>query len=181
MLSKSPPVLCAAAEHMARLQAEADAQDKRRRLAVAQEQLAEYAMQKETDARSLLQDAQEMEAQLKKFLEAAAASTSGTIITPLSLTLPDLLTLSVPFRPLSRALSLQTGTSASPQVSCRSPYPLPLNLSTCHAKSSCLSSSPSVSAITPHASGHRKLFSLSDSGGSAAGIPSHSPALSTRC
>ncbi|CAD7701392.1 unnamed protein product [Ostreobium quekettii] len=45
-------------EHMARVQAEADAQDKARRLAVAQQQLAEYAAQKEEDAAALLRDAQ---------------------------------------------------------------------------------------------------------------------------
>jgi len=45
-------------EHMARLHAEADAQDKARRLAVAQQQLAEYAAQKEEDALEMLREAQ---------------------------------------------------------------------------------------------------------------------------
>ena len=47
-------------EHVARLRAEAEAQDKARRLVVAQQQLAEYATQKEEDAAGLLKDAEEL-------------------------------------------------------------------------------------------------------------------------
>jgi len=52
------------AEQQARLQAEADVADRERRLSVAQIQLAEYASQKESDASSLLGDAQELRRQL---------------------------------------------------------------------------------------------------------------------
>jgi len=65
------------AEHQARIQAESDAQDKGRRLAVAQEQLAEYAMQKEADASSLLQDAHQLEGLLSSFLDSAGGTASG--------------------------------------------------------------------------------------------------------
>lgn len=47
---------------MKRLKAESDAADKARRLQVAQEQLAEYAFQKQADADSLLQQAEKLKA-----------------------------------------------------------------------------------------------------------------------
>lgn len=56
------------AEHMARVQAEADVQDRERRLSVAQIQLAEYATQKESDASGLLGDAEELQRQLAALL-----------------------------------------------------------------------------------------------------------------
>ncbi|GMH41918.1 hypothetical protein BSKO_09837 [Bryopsis sp. KO-2023] len=48
-------------EHLARIQAEAQAQDKSRRLTVAQQQLAEYAAQKEEDATGLENEALSLE------------------------------------------------------------------------------------------------------------------------
>ena len=54
---------------MARLKAEGEAQHASRRLAVAQEQLAEYAAQKEMDAAVLLQQAQQLEALLQNSLQ----------------------------------------------------------------------------------------------------------------
>ena len=65
--------LLAAAEHMARLKAEGEAQHASRRLAVAQEQLAEYAAQKEMDAAALLQQAQQLEALMQNTLQVGAA------------------------------------------------------------------------------------------------------------
>jgi hypothetical protein len=53
---------------MARVQAEADVQDRERRLSVAQIQLAEYATQKESDASGLLGDAEELQRQLAALL-----------------------------------------------------------------------------------------------------------------
>lgn len=47
-------------EHAARLRAENDAQDKSRRLLVAQNQFAEHATQKERDAVELLKEAQDL-------------------------------------------------------------------------------------------------------------------------
>lgn len=49
-------------EHIKRLRAEAEAQDRSNRLRVAQEQLAEYASQKEQDVARLLQAAEELQA-----------------------------------------------------------------------------------------------------------------------
>lgn len=66
-------LLLAAAEHMARLKAEGEAQNASRRLAVAQEQLAEYAAQKEMDAAALLQQAQQLEALVQDALQVGAA------------------------------------------------------------------------------------------------------------
>lgn len=54
---------------MARLTAEGQAVDYSRRLAVAQEQLAEYAAQKEEDAASHLRQAQTLEALLKELVQ----------------------------------------------------------------------------------------------------------------
>ena len=54
---------------MARLKAEGEAQHASRRLAVAQEQLAEYAAQKEMDAAALLQQAQQLEALVQNTLQ----------------------------------------------------------------------------------------------------------------
>lgn len=48
-------------EHLARLKAEAEAQDCANRLRVAQEQLAEYAAQKESDANALLAEAETLQ------------------------------------------------------------------------------------------------------------------------
>lgn len=58
-----------AEEHMARLTAEGEAVDYSRRLTVAQEQLAEYAAQKEEDAAGYLQQAQSLEALLQSLLQ----------------------------------------------------------------------------------------------------------------
>lgn len=55
-------VLLAAEEHVKRLRAEADATDKARRLQVAQEQLAEYAVQKQADTDALLDQAEKLKA-----------------------------------------------------------------------------------------------------------------------
>ncbi len=54
---------------MARLTAEGEAVDYSRRLTVAQEQLAEYAAQKEEDAAGYLQQAQSLEKVLTSWLE----------------------------------------------------------------------------------------------------------------
>jgi len=54
---------------MARLTAEGEAVDYSRRLTVAQEQLAEYAAQKEEDAAGYLQQAQSLEKLLTSWLE----------------------------------------------------------------------------------------------------------------
>lgn len=56
-------------EHLARVRAEAEAQDKSDRLRVAQEQLAEYAEQKEKDAEGLFENAQSVEQSLHQFSE----------------------------------------------------------------------------------------------------------------
>lgn len=66
-----------AAEHMARLKAEGEAQNSSRMLAVAQEQLAEYAAQKEADAAQLLEEAQELEALINRTMQGEAAESSG--------------------------------------------------------------------------------------------------------
>lgn len=55
----------AAEEHLLRLKAEADAQDKAQRLQVAQEQLAEYALEKSRAAEDILQQAQAIEQALQ--------------------------------------------------------------------------------------------------------------------
>ena len=63
-----------AEEHMARLTAEGEAVDYSRRLTVAQEQLAEYAAQKEEDAAGYLQQAQSLQALLAKLLQSTEDS-----------------------------------------------------------------------------------------------------------
>ena len=57
---------------MARLTAEGAAVDFSRRLTVAQEQLAEYAAQKEEDSATHLSQAQSLEAMLKEMLQNSA-------------------------------------------------------------------------------------------------------------
>lgn len=59
-------------EHMARVAAEGAAVDYSRRLTVAQEQLAEYAAQKEGDSASHLSQAQSLEAMLKDLVQKSA-------------------------------------------------------------------------------------------------------------
>jgi len=66
-----------AEEHMARLTAEGEAVDYSRRLTVAQEQLAEYAAQKEEDAAGYLQQAQSLEKLLTSWLETNDNSPAG--------------------------------------------------------------------------------------------------------
>ena len=61
-------------EHMARLTAEGEAVDYSRRLTVAQEQLAEYAAQKDEDAAGYLQQAQSLEALLTSLLQSSEDS-----------------------------------------------------------------------------------------------------------
>ena len=56
---------------MARLTAEGEAVDYSRRLTVAQEQLAEYAAQKEEDAASYLQQAQSLQTMLASVLQSS--------------------------------------------------------------------------------------------------------------
>jgi hypothetical protein len=58
--------LYTADEHLRRLKAEADAQDKATRLQVAQEQLAEYASEKSRAAAELLQRAAELADELTR-------------------------------------------------------------------------------------------------------------------
>jgi hypothetical protein len=55
-------------EHLARIRAEADAQDKAQRLRVAQEQLAEYAEQKEQDASAIASQAESLEAVIQRLI-----------------------------------------------------------------------------------------------------------------
>lgn len=59
---------------MARLTAEGEAVDYSRRLAVAQEQLAEYAAQKEEDAAGYLQQAQSLQAMLANLLQSTEST-----------------------------------------------------------------------------------------------------------
>lgn len=63
-----------AEEHMARLTAEGEAVDYSRRLTVAQEQLAEYAAQKEEDAAGYLQQAQSLQTLLASLLNSTEDS-----------------------------------------------------------------------------------------------------------
>ncbi|KAG2500287.1 hypothetical protein HYH03_001865 [Edaphochlamys debaryana] len=56
-------------EHVARLKAEAEAQDAANRLRVAQEQLAEYSAQKAEDTEGLLQEADRLREALRQLLE----------------------------------------------------------------------------------------------------------------
>ncbi|EFJ53122.1 hypothetical protein VOLCADRAFT_115699 [Volvox carteri f. nagariensis] len=56
-------------EHIARLKAEAEAQDCANRLRVAQEQLAEYAAQKEEDSAGLVQEAERLKEALAQLLQ----------------------------------------------------------------------------------------------------------------
>jgi hypothetical protein len=69
LLNTKEQALCRgwrAEEHAARVQAEAEAQDSSRRLAVAQEQLAEYAQQSAADSVELLREAESAEALLSR-------------------------------------------------------------------------------------------------------------------
>lgn len=66
--------LLLAEEHVARLKAEAEAQDHRNRLRVAQEQLAEYAAQKQQDAADVLSQADALQAALTALLQQAGDS-----------------------------------------------------------------------------------------------------------
>ncbi|KAG2439554.1 hypothetical protein HXX76_004907 [Chlamydomonas incerta] len=65
-------------DHVARLKAEAEAQDAQNRLRVAQEQLAEYAAQKEADANDLLKEAEKLQHALRQLLE-QPGSTAGEL------------------------------------------------------------------------------------------------------
>ncbi|GFR42252.1 hypothetical protein Agub_g3147 [Astrephomene gubernaculifera] len=56
-------------EHVARLKAEAEAQDCANRLRVAQEQLAEYAAQKEVDCNGLVQEADRLRDDLERLMQ----------------------------------------------------------------------------------------------------------------
>ncbi len=60
---------CHAEEHKARLKAEAEAEHATRRLTVAQEQMAEYAQQRESEAGSLLVEVQALQATLSSALQ----------------------------------------------------------------------------------------------------------------
>ncbi len=60
---------------MARLKAEAEAEHATRRLAVAQEQIAEYAQQREGEAGSLLSEVQAVDRALASALASSAAGT----------------------------------------------------------------------------------------------------------
>ena len=62
---------------MARLKAEADAEHATRRLAVAQEQIAEYAQQREGEAGALLGEVQAVEEALATALEQAGTPASA--------------------------------------------------------------------------------------------------------
>lgn len=73
--------MCAVAEeHLLRVRAEADAVDKAQRLQVAQEQLAEYAIEKSQAASGILQHAEAVEQALQLLtgnsLQAAAVPTN---------------------------------------------------------------------------------------------------------
>jgi uncharacterized protein YbjQ (UPF0145 family) len=65
-----------AEEHVARLKAEAEAEDKANRLRVAQEQLAEYAAEKSEVAASVLQQAEAVEAALHQLMADTTAGSS---------------------------------------------------------------------------------------------------------
>lgn len=69
-----------AEEHMARLKAEAEAEDKAARLQVAQEQLAEYALDKLTSATDVLGQAQLLEHNLESLLQASGPRAEVTSI-----------------------------------------------------------------------------------------------------
>ncbi len=62
------PLSAVAEEHQARLKAEAEAENATRRLAVAQEQIAEYALQREGEAGHLLGQVQAVHAKLASAL-----------------------------------------------------------------------------------------------------------------
>ena len=64
-----PSCSCCAEEHKARLKAEAEAEHATRRLTVAQEQMAEYAQQRESEAGSLLGEVQALQAALSGALQ----------------------------------------------------------------------------------------------------------------
>ena len=64
---------------MARLKAEADAEHATRRLAVAQEQIAEYAQQREGEAGALLGEVQAVEQALTSALEQAGTAADAAV------------------------------------------------------------------------------------------------------
>lgn len=66
-------LLLCAEEHIARIKAEGEAADAARRLAVAQEQIAEYAAQRETEAADIVAQASSLVA----CLQGSAASQGG--------------------------------------------------------------------------------------------------------
>ena len=65
---------------MARLKAEAEAEHATRRLAVAQEQISEYAQQREGEAGALLGEVQAVEQALASALEQAGSAAAGTTL-----------------------------------------------------------------------------------------------------
>jgi hypothetical protein len=67
-----------AEEHVARVRAEAEAEDRANRLRVAQEQLAEYAVDKSDAALKLFQQAEAVESSLQKALTDQAAGVAGS-------------------------------------------------------------------------------------------------------
>lgn len=71
------PVQPPAEEAAARVKAEAEAQDRANRLRVAQEQMAEYASQKEADTNAILQQAAALEAALSAALGSAGSDVSS--------------------------------------------------------------------------------------------------------
>ena len=76
-----PDVLClgCAEEHKARLKAEAEAEHATRRLTVAQEQMAEYAQQREHEAGSLLGEVQALHMALSSAAQQPAADSSAGV------------------------------------------------------------------------------------------------------
>jgi hypothetical protein len=65
---------CAAAHHAARLKAEAEAQDAAQRLAVAQQQIAEYAAAKAADVEALVQHSNTLDGLLSRLISGLRAS-----------------------------------------------------------------------------------------------------------
>jgi hypothetical protein len=65
---------CAAAHHAARLKAEAEAQDAAQRLAVAQQQIAEYAAAKAADVEALVQHSNTLDGLLSQLISGLRAS-----------------------------------------------------------------------------------------------------------
>ena len=90
---------CAAAHHAARLKAEAEAQDAAQRLAVAQQQIAEYAAAKAADVEALVQHSNTLDGLLSQLISglrtsavdgsAHSSGSGGDAAEPSSNSVPD--------------------------------------------------------------------------------------------